>query len=102
MVTPSLMSDKRFPSFRVYDYDPTTFKLIDYTQYYANLTDIILTNNFKFQKQYSFRKLYNSSNLDCDSYYSLRDRINDGSLYQKYCNQYTPGFENCLINNIII
>ena len=42
--------DKRFPSFSVYDYDPVTFKLIDYTQYYANLTDIILTDNFKFQK----------------------------------------------------
>ena len=57
MVTLNLMSDKRFPSFRVCDYDPTTFKLIDYTQYYANLTDIILTDNFKFQKQYSFKEL---------------------------------------------
>ena len=101
MITPSLMSDKRFPSFRIYEYDPITFELIDYTQYYANLTEIILTDNFNFKKQYSFRELYNLSTIDCNSYYILYDKINDGSLYQKYCNQYTPGFENCLINNII-
>lgn len=101
MITPSLMPDKRFPSFRIYDYDPLTFKLIDYTQYYANLTEIILTNNFEFKKQYSFRELYNLSNMDCKNYYTLYNKIHNGTLYQKYCNQYTPGFKNCVTNNII-
>ena len=101
MITPSLMSDKRFPSFRINDYDPLTFKLIDYTQYYANLTEIILTNNFEFKKQYSFRELYNLSNIDCKNYYTLYNKIHNGTLYHKYCNQYTPGFKNCVTNNII-
>ena len=76
-----------------------TFKLIDYTQYYANLTDIILMDNFKFQKQYSFRTR-NSSNLDCKSHYTSHEKINDGSLYQNIVTN-IPGFKNCPINNII-
>ncbi len=102
MVGPSIMPDKRFPAFRIYDYNPDTFQLIDYTQYYCNLSKVILTDNLEYTKQYSFKELYNLDGLEVSDFEKLYKGIQNGTYTQKYCKQYTPGYNTCTTNNIII
>ena len=80
VVGPSLMPDKRFPSFRIYQYDTTDFTLLDYSQYVANLTDIILQDKIMYTKSYSFRSEYNLSGLETSDYLELYKGIQNSTL----------------------
>jgi len=102
MVSPSIMPDKRFPAFRIYDYNSSTFDLIDYTQYYCNLTDVIIKDKMSYSKQYSFKELYHLDGLETEHFDQLYNGIINGTYTDLYCKQYTPGHNSCNTNNIIV
>ena len=102
VVGPSIMPDKRFPAFRIYEYDQSKYSLIDYTQYYCNLSEVIENNKLTYTKQYSIKNLYNLSGIETNDYIELHNKLNSKYYKDLYCNQYTPGFNKCSINNIVI
>lgn len=102
MVGPSIMPDKRFPAFRIYEYDTDSFKLLDYTQYYSNLTKVIEEDNMSYDKQYSFREAYRINGLEVSDFKQLYLGIKNNTLRDIYCKHYTPGFNSCQTNNIIV
>ena len=102
IVGPSIMPDKRFPAFRIYEYNTDTFELLDYTQYYANLTDTILNNRILYKKEYSFKETYPLDGLETADYNILYNGIKNGDYTKTYCSHYTPGHSSCQINNIIV
>ena len=68
------------PSYRVWDYDPETLDLQDYTQYYANLDK--LYEKFRFEKEYSLRDAYSMSSTNVSSiefWIELNKRIGDSA-----------------------
>ena len=102
MVGPSIMPDKRFPAFRIYEYDTDTFKLLDYTQYYSNLTKVILEDKILYEKHYSFKDSYKLEGLEVCDFTNLYLGIKNGSYFNNYCEHYTPGFSGCETNNILL
>ena len=94
VVGASLMPDKRFPSFRIYQYNQTDFSLIDYTQYVANLTDVIVRDKLMYKDSYSFRKEYGLNGLDTVDYVELYMGIKNETLKKKFLNHYIPGIVN--------
>ena len=102
MVGPSIMPDKRFPNFRIYEYDTDSFKLLDYTQYYSNLTKVIEEDNISYDIQYSFREAYHINGLEVSDFKQLYLGIKNNTLNDIYCKHYTPGFSGCQTNNILV
>ena len=102
MVGPSIMPDKRFPAFRIYEYDTDTFSLIDYTQYVANLSEIISNNAMHYHIHYSFKKTYNLSGLETSDYIELYNGIINGSYSQLYNSYYTPGMKTTQMHPILV
>ena len=102
MVGPSIMPDKRFPAFRIYEYDTDTFKLLDYTQYYSNLTKVILEDKILYEKHYSFKDSYKLEGLEVCDFKNLYLGIKNGSYFNNYCEHYIPGFSGCETNNILL
>jgi sphingomyelin phosphodiesterase len=55
-ITPSMTPDSGPPAFRVYDIDPVTFAVLDYTVYTADIN----STNPKWEKYYSAKEAYGS------------------------------------------
>lgn len=57
-ITPSLTPTSGPPSFRVYDIDPVTFGVLDYTVYISNTSSPSFDTNPKWTKYYSAKSTY--------------------------------------------
>jgi sphingomyelin phosphodiesterase len=57
-ITPSLTPSSGPPAFRVYDVDPVTFGVLDYTIYIANISDPSYQSGPAWKKYYSAREAY--------------------------------------------
>jgi sphingomyelin phosphodiesterase len=58
-ITSSLTPTSGYPSFRVYSIDPVTYKVLDYTVYYANMSvPSFQTTGPTWKKLYSFKEAY--------------------------------------------
>ena len=95
LITPSLMPDKRDPCYRVYEYDPSSLVLQDYTQYCVNLTATNLENRLVPYRQYRFREVYPVPDLSDASLRTLAKLLpTQPSLALSYCN-YNLGITQC-------
>ena len=95
LITPSVTTfAHQNPSFRVYSMNSTTFEIIDYEQYFLNLTKAnSLAKQGKtpqFELNYSARKLYRMKDLSPDSWLDLANRFKTNStlLLQYVDNMY--------------
>ena len=86
----------------IYEYDTDTFKMLDYTQYYSNLTKVILEDKILYEKHYSFKDSYKLEGLEVCDFKNLYLGIKNGSYFNNYCEHYTPGFSGCETNNILL
>lgn len=59
-VAPAVTPTEGSPSFRVYDVDPVTFGILDYTQYIANISDPSFQVKPKWVPYYSAKSAYGS------------------------------------------
>jgi len=105
---PSLMSDHRNPSFRVYEYNSTTNEIINYYHYTINLTDTIIKNKLNVTLLYDFKHTYHLDKINGYTMGLLAHSFkNNKDMFKKYCDLYynTPEKYTCsneLINNIFV
>ena len=59
-IAPSMTPTSGSPSFRLYSVDPETFSVLDYTQYYANITSPTYQTGPTWEKLYSAKEQYGS------------------------------------------
>nr|UBK24973.1 phospholipase C [Rasamsonia emersonii] len=59
-IMPSLTPTSGPPTFRVYDVDPKTFAVLDFTNYIANISDPAFQSGPSWQKYYSAKETYGS------------------------------------------
>ncbi|XP_067674932.1 sphingomyelin phosphodiesterase A-like [Haliotis asinina] len=102
-IAPSVTTQTRTnPSYRVYQLDRETFQVLDYDQYYLNLTKANAEGVPTLQLSYSARSEYDIPNLSPQSLYSLVNRFaTDRSLFDRYMrNKYVQsgqGGECCFL-----
>lgn len=93
-ITASLMPDKHYPSFRMFEYDPKTMTILDYQQYVLNLTQTIETDQFQFQLEYSAKKLYGLADMERWSWNELIWRMERNiTLFNLYYKNYKTGYD---------
>ena len=97
---PSLMSDYRYPSFRIFEYDsPKNIK--NYYHYIINLNKTIKENKLIVEKSYNVTGQYSLKNIDTYNFYNLGKKIEKNSTFFKdYCRLYydTPFNYTCSSN----
>ena len=102
------MSDHRYPSFRVYEYNSTTSEIINYYHYHINLTDTIIKDKLNVTLSYDFKHTYNLDKINGNTMGSLAHSFkNNKDMFKKYCDLYynTPEKYTCsneLIDNIFV
>ena len=90
LITPSVTTfPQQNPSFRVYTIDSETFEMLDYDQYFLNITKAnILAREGKlpqFELNYSARELYQLKDLSAESWWDLVQRFKTNStLFMEY------------------
>ena len=89
LINPSIYTDNDFPSFRIYTYENN---ILNYENYYCNLTRIIETDTFLCEKNYNFLKEYDLENIDLNNIINLYNKINSSNktYYYKYVKNYSP------------
>lgn len=113
-VAPSMTPTSGPPSFRVYEVDPDTFGVLDYTQYIANITD--LEGEPEWVPYYSAKKDYGGrlgvsveegGELTAAFWHNVTVAMErDGELFQEFWARRTRGFEvpacegDCVSNEI--
>jgi len=97
LITPSLLPDKHFITFRLYIYDNNN--IYDYIQYGCNLTKIIQTNVFDCDKIYKFSELYNETKININTLVNIYNKFkNNDTIFQKYYLNYKPGTTTNICN----
>ena len=90
LITPSVTTfAHQNPSFRIYSMDASTYALLDYDQYFLNITE---ANELakegktpKFEFNYSAKSLYGLKDLSADSWLDLANRFKSNStLFLQY------------------
>ena len=96
----SLMTDYRYPSFRIFEYDsPNIIK--NYYHYRINLNKTIAENRLVVEKSYNVTGLYSLKEVNTKNFYNLGKRIeNNSTIFKTYCKLYydTPFNYTCSKN----
>lgn len=92
-IAPSIVPDKHNPSVRFYQYNRNTFELINYEQYWLNLTRVIKKKQPEpFQLLYSAKNTYQLDNLNSTSWFKLANKIyNNATIRNRYCYLFNVG-----------
>ena len=102
IINPSIYTDNDFPSFRVYSYENN---ILNYDNYFCNLTKIIETDIFDCEKNYNFLDEYDLKNIDLQNLINLYDKLSTNkTYYNKYVRNYSPpnyDLENNYLEEII-
>lgn len=80
----------RNPGIRLYSYDRSTLKVLDYTQYYLNLTAANANASATWKAEYSFRATYNVSDAGAESL---------SKVYSSFSDSRSPAFASYLLYN---
>jgi sphingomyelin phosphodiesterase acid-like 3 len=77
------------PGFKLYSYDPQTFKLVNYDMYFYSLDEEPL--NRHWQKEYNFKQVYQSTCPDCSLTHGMRKVRQTNQLAVLYKRYYAVG-----------
>lgn len=73
------------PSIRLYEYNQQTYEILDYHQYYLNLSSVFTTKVDNWEKEYDAKKDYKLTSLNADSFtLAAKSFRNDPVLFKKY------------------
>jgi len=76
---------ERNVAMRLYYYQPSPFKLLDFTEFYGDIGEANIIGNLKFKKLYSFRETYGVSDLTAQSLFRLHQEFKrNDTLFEKY------------------
>ncbi|XP_071178184.1 acid sphingomyelinase-like phosphodiesterase 3b isoform X2 [Mytilus edulis] len=82
------------PSIRLYEYNRDTGEILDYHQYFLNLSAVITTNKDKWEKEYDAKKDYGLTSLTpVDFMKAAKSFRNNPKLFKKYI-QYNSVSQN--------
>ena len=82
-------------------YDKTTGRILNYNQYYMNLTDVILTGQPKWQLEYTFNEAYGVKDVTASSMHEIASKFSDKSdsalqtYFTYYSASYITDFNKC-------
>ncbi|KAK3098121.1 hypothetical protein FSP39_016346 [Pinctada imbricata] len=77
-IAPSVTTySKTNPSFRMYHLDGSSYQLLDYEQYFMNLTAANDFGNISMKKLYSAQSEYNLTDMSPESFLTLSKRLED-------------------------
>lgn len=98
LINPSIYTDQKYPQFRIYNYKNN---ILNFKEYYCNLTYIIENDDFKCEYSYDFLEEYgiDTINLSNLTYLYEKFKINK-LLLNKYKKHYSPPQNNNKINYI--
>ncbi|GAM83788.1 hypothetical protein ANO11243_017780 [Dothideomycetidae sp. 11243] len=102
-ITPSMTPTSGPPAFRVYDIDPVTFGVLDFTVYIANISDPAYQSGPVWQKYYSAKETYGplanppvtdpAAELTPGFWHSVTDAFNSNDAeFQAYIARQSRGF----------
>lgn len=105
-IAPALTPTSGNPTFRVYSVDPTTFGVLDFTVYIANITSPTYQDGPTWYKYYSVKETYGKSLGVTDSAAELTPAFwhnvttlfdDDDAVFQEYISRKTRGYSpaNC-------
>jgi sphingomyelin phosphodiesterase len=91
LVAPSVVPTALGACVRVYEYSDSTYDLLDYINYCANISEKTLT----FSKVYSFKKMYSLPDVSVQSWKTLVDQFTyNDTVRFKYCSNYLGATTN--------
>ncbi|XP_066991452.2 acid sphingomyelinase-like phosphodiesterase 3b [Anabrus simplex] len=102
------------PAMRLYMYDRDTLEVLDYVQFYLNLTSANIRQNAEWKNAYTFTTFYNVPNISLYSFTLLMSRLNDNeqlfaryyeanSMYvhkEKECDHLCARYHACALQNM--
>ena len=94
---PSMMPDSRFPSYRIYEYDKDSMKILDYTQYVANMSKVMTFNRIVYEPHYRYSEVYGEDLSVIGMYNGIV-----GGKEMEYCKYFTPGGNKCDVSNLVV
>jgi len=75
----------RNPGARLFKFDRNNFKLLDYTEFYTNLTEANLNRRMEWKKSYTFSEEYGSNDLSPMGFFNLWKKLkNDRREFDKH------------------
>jgi len=81
------------PSYRIYFYNRKTFEIIDYEQYYMNLTEANLNKKASFQLNYRATQFFDIPQLSLDGWKKVLNKMhNDPIFWNDYWKQVWNGY----------
>ena len=97
----SLMTDYRYPSFRIFEYDSPK-KIKNYYHYRINLNRTIKENKLIVEKSYNVTGEYFLKNIDTNNFYNLGKQIETNTtIFKNYCRLYYDSpFNHTCSNNL--
>ena len=73
------------PSIRLYEYNQQTYEILNYHQYYLNLSSVLTAKVANWEKEYDAKKDYNLTSLNADSFtLAAKTFRSDPVLFKKY------------------
>jgi predicted MPP superfamily phosphohydrolase len=94
-IAPSMMARSgaaQFPTIRQYIYNRDTMEVMDYKQYFCNLTDANVKKQVNYMVSYSAKDAYNMPDLSTDSWAWVYKEMNvNKSMLLDYWSRYIPG-----------
>lgn len=91
-IAPALTSySGNFPSFRIYMYDQDRFEIVDYVQYFLNLTNANEESNTTAEWQISYQATeeYNMNSLSLQEWTIVKNQIvSEPYMMQRFCRNY--------------
>jgi sphingomyelin phosphodiesterase acid-like 3 len=77
------------PGFKVYSYNPETFKLVNYDTYFYSLDEDAAKRHW--QKEYNFKQVYQSTCPQCDLIHGMKKMTPANELATSYKHYYAVG-----------
>nr|XP_060609256.1 acid sphingomyelinase-like phosphodiesterase 3a [Anolis sagrei ordinatus] len=89
-------SDTNNPGVRLYQFDPSSYSLLDLWQFYLNLTEANMKNESVWKLEYVMTKAYGMEDLIPESLYEMTNRLSapHSTLFQKYYYYYYVSYDD--------
>lgn len=92
-IIPSLSPLDRYPSYRIYSYNRTSFDILDYYQYHLNLTELIQTGKVNYTLYYSAKDKFKLNNLGSLEWEKIAEQLRSNTTYfQEWWSRYNAGY----------
>lgn len=91
-ITPSLVPLEHYSAFRVYQFNTSDSQILNYQNYYMNLTEVNIKGKVEYKLLYDFKERYQME-LNRNNFKDLAyNMLKNDTLFKTYCNNYYSGY----------